>query len=175
MRYPQVHNMADAGEVIAAPIGREFLGAAQVCFLVFSCGGHALTGMIAFDTSMLRFWLANAVNLRIYHPSDIWCIMLSALGCGYRHDMFCPHSAQDTQWYLVPQRGVLYIDPLYAFPHFCRISNRADQFIAAVLITMIGVGIIGHQGGVTATANLSFSSGFLVVTDIVRTCTVMSS
>ena len=44
---------------------------------------------------------------------------------------------------------------------------RAHLDAAAVLITMIGVGVAGHQGGVTVTANLKFSSGFLAVTDIV--------
>lgn len=51
LRYPHVHNMADAGEILAGPIGREILGAAQVIFLVFLCASHVLTGLIAFDTS----------------------------------------------------------------------------------------------------------------------------
>ncbi|KAK7693890.1 hypothetical protein QCA50_003463 [Cerrena zonata] len=50
LRYPHVHNMADAGEILAGPIGREVLGAAQVIFIVFLCGSHVLTGLIAFDT-----------------------------------------------------------------------------------------------------------------------------
>ena len=49
--YPHVHNMADAGMILAGPIGREVLGAAQVVFMVFLCGSHVLTGLIAFDTS----------------------------------------------------------------------------------------------------------------------------
>ena len=35
------------------------------------------------------------------------------------------------------------------------------------MITMIGVGIIGHQAPVEVTSNLSFAKGFLAVTDIV--------
>lgn len=54
LRYPHVHNMADAGEILAGPIGREVLGAAQVIFIVFLCGSHVLTGTIAFDTSQYR-------------------------------------------------------------------------------------------------------------------------
>lgn len=42
--------MADAGEILAGPIGREVLGAAQVIFIIFLCGSHVLTGLIAFDT-----------------------------------------------------------------------------------------------------------------------------
>ena len=50
LRYPHVHNMADAGYILAGPIGREVLGAAQVIFMIFICGSHVLTGLIAFDT-----------------------------------------------------------------------------------------------------------------------------
>lgn len=51
LRYPHVHNMADAGEILAGPIGREVLGGAQAVFMIFICGSHVLTGLIAFDTS----------------------------------------------------------------------------------------------------------------------------
>ena len=51
LRYPHVHNMADVGEILIGPIGREVLGAAQVIFMVFICASHVLTGTIAFDTS----------------------------------------------------------------------------------------------------------------------------
>ena len=52
-RYPQVHTFADAGEILFAPIGmarfgKEFLGAAQVIFLVFSMGSHILVWTIMF-------------------------------------------------------------------------------------------------------------------------------
>ena len=43
--------MADAGEILAGPIGREVLGAGQVIFTIFACASHVLTGLIAFDTS----------------------------------------------------------------------------------------------------------------------------
>ena len=51
LAHPHVHNMADAGEVLFGAFGRELLGTAQIIFLTFSAGSHALTGMIAFDTS----------------------------------------------------------------------------------------------------------------------------
>lgn len=57
MAYPFVHSMADAGEVVFAPwgprwaaFGREFLGAAQTIFLVFSMGSHILTWSICLNT-----------------------------------------------------------------------------------------------------------------------------
>ncbi|EMD00264.1 hypothetical protein BAUCODRAFT_64323 [Baudoinia panamericana UAMH 10762] len=47
--YPGVHNMADVGEVLMGPIGREVLGAAQVIFLIFTMGSHVLTFTIAMN------------------------------------------------------------------------------------------------------------------------------
>ncbi|OJJ98205.1 hypothetical protein ASPACDRAFT_121924 [Aspergillus aculeatus ATCC 16872] len=49
-RYPQVCNMADAGEVIAGRVGREVLGVGQVLFLVFVMASHLLTFIIAMNT-----------------------------------------------------------------------------------------------------------------------------
>lgn len=50
LRYPHVHNMADAGEVMLGAIGREFFGAAQIIFLVFVMGSHILTFSIMLNT-----------------------------------------------------------------------------------------------------------------------------
>ncbi|KAI8982797.1 transmembrane amino acid transporter protein-domain-containing protein [Trametes punicea] len=131
LRYPHVHNMADAGEILAGPIGREVLGTAQVVFLIFVCGSHVLTGLIAFDTitagaSCSVLWAGVAA---------IICLLLT-----------------------IPRtlNGISYMS-----------VASFISIITAVLITMIGVGIAGHKGGVKVTANLSFASGFLAVTDII--------
>ena len=50
LAYPWVHNMADAGEVMLGPIGREIFGAAQICFLVFTMASHVLTFSIMMNT-----------------------------------------------------------------------------------------------------------------------------
>jgi len=49
-RYPGCNNMADAGMILGGPIAREFLGGAQIIFLVFIAASHTLTGQIALDT-----------------------------------------------------------------------------------------------------------------------------
>ena len=49
MAYPHVHNMADAGEVMLGPVGRELFGAAQIIFLIFTMGSHVLTFTIAMN------------------------------------------------------------------------------------------------------------------------------
>ena len=50
LAYPHVQNQADAGEVMGGPILREILGGAQIVFLIFICGSHVLTGLIALET-----------------------------------------------------------------------------------------------------------------------------
>ena len=47
--YPHVHNMADVGEVMMGPFGREAFGAAQTIFLIFIMGSHLLTFTIAMN------------------------------------------------------------------------------------------------------------------------------
>jgi len=42
-KYPHVHSMADAGEVLFGPIGREVLGVGQILFFIFIMGSHILT------------------------------------------------------------------------------------------------------------------------------------
>ncbi|KAF2122433.1 amino acid transporter [Lophiotrema nucula] len=49
LAYPHVHNIADAGEVLLGPIGREIGGAAQTIFLIFIMGSHILTFTIAMN------------------------------------------------------------------------------------------------------------------------------
>ncbi|KAI0723816.1 transmembrane amino acid transporter protein-domain-containing protein [Cerioporus squamosus] len=131
LRYPHVHNMADAGEILAGPIGREVLGAAQVIFIIFLCGSHVLTGLIAFDTitagaSCSVVWAA---------VTAIICMILTI-----------PRTLD----------GISYLS-----------VASFISIISAILITMIGVGVAGHQGTVSVTANLSFASAFLAVTDII--------
>lgn len=58
-RYPHIHTFADAGEVLLTPLGigafgREFFGAAQTIFLVFSMASHVLTWTIMFNTIVGR-------------------------------------------------------------------------------------------------------------------------
>ncbi|MCJ1279136.1 hypothetical protein MMC21_006960 [Puttea exsequens] len=50
LAYPRVHNMADAGDVMFGPVGREIFGAAQIMFLVFVMGSHILTFSIMMNT-----------------------------------------------------------------------------------------------------------------------------
>ncbi|KAI0636550.1 transmembrane amino acid transporter protein-domain-containing protein [Trametes polyzona] len=131
LRYPHVHNMADAGEILAGPIGREVLGAAQVVFMIFICGSHVLTGLIAFDT----ITAGASCSVLWAGVSAIICLVLTI-----------PRTLS----------GISYMS-----------VASFISIITAVMITMIGVGIAGPQGGLKTTADLSFARGFLAVTDII--------
>ncbi|KAI0093715.1 transmembrane amino acid transporter protein-domain-containing protein [Irpex rosettiformis] len=131
LRYPYVHNMADAGEILAGPVGREVLGAAQVIFMVFLCASHVLTGTIAFDT------MTNGASCSV-----VWAVV-SAVICLI---MTLPRTLN----------GISYLS-----------VASFVSILGAIMITMIGVGIIGRQGSISATSHLTFSKGFLAVTDII--------
>ncbi|OJJ46085.1 hypothetical protein ASPZODRAFT_117902 [Penicilliopsis zonata CBS 506.65] len=49
-RYPHIHSMADAGEVLMGRFGRELLGTGQILFLVFIMASHLLTFTVAMNT-----------------------------------------------------------------------------------------------------------------------------
>ncbi|KAH8689025.1 amino acid transporter [Talaromyces proteolyticus] len=50
LRYPHVHSMGDAGEILLGKFGRELLGSAQLLFLVFIMGSHILTFTVMMNT-----------------------------------------------------------------------------------------------------------------------------
>ncbi|KAF4220674.1 hypothetical protein CNMCM8980_001629 [Aspergillus fumigatiaffinis] len=49
-RYPHVHSIADAGEVLFGWLGREILGTGLLLCLVFVMGGHILTFTVMMNT-----------------------------------------------------------------------------------------------------------------------------
>ncbi|KAA6410693.1 MAG: amino acid transporter [Lasallia pustulata] len=132
LRYPRVHNMADAGDVMFGAVGREIFGAAQIIFLVFVMGSHILTFSIMLNT------LTNHGTCSI-----VFGIvgMLVCLVCTLPRTLL----------------NVSYM----AIGSFVSI-------IAAVMITMIGVGIERPGNGrVEATVHTSLAKGFLAVTNII--------
>ncbi|PLB49835.1 amino acid transporter [Aspergillus steynii IBT 23096] len=49
-RYPHIQSMADAGEVILGPIGREIMGTGQLLLLTFIMASHILTFTVAMNS-----------------------------------------------------------------------------------------------------------------------------
>ncbi|KAJ5652336.1 hypothetical protein N7507_009762 [Penicillium longicatenatum] len=50
LRYPQVHSMGDAGELLMGPIGREICYFGQLLFIIFLMASHILTFTVTFNT-----------------------------------------------------------------------------------------------------------------------------
>ncbi|KAJ5933083.1 hypothetical protein N7516_007572 [Penicillium verrucosum] len=49
-RYPHIQNLADAGEVLFGPFGRELFGLGQLLFSIFIMGSHILTFSVMMNT-----------------------------------------------------------------------------------------------------------------------------
>ncbi|KAJ5629631.1 hypothetical protein N7528_003288 [Penicillium herquei] len=50
LRYPHVHSMGDAGELLLGPIGREICYVGQLLFIIFLMASHILTFTVTFNT-----------------------------------------------------------------------------------------------------------------------------
>ncbi|KAF7712097.1 Transmembrane amino acid transporter protein [Penicillium ucsense] len=49
-RYPHIQNLADAGEILLGPFGRELFGTGQFLFCIFVMGSHILTFRVMMNT-----------------------------------------------------------------------------------------------------------------------------
>lgn len=49
-RYPSIHSMADAADVMLGPWGREIFGVAQLIFFLFATASHILTFTVMMNT-----------------------------------------------------------------------------------------------------------------------------
>ena len=132
LRYPHVHNMADAGEVLLGPVGREIFGVAQMLFLIFVMGSHILTFSIMLNT------VSN-------HGT---CTIVFGI-VGALVSLICtlPRTLKRVSYLSI----VSFI-----------------SIIAAVLVTMIGVGIERPGANmVKATVHNSLQEAFLLTSNIV--------
>ncbi|CAI7586175.1 unnamed protein product [Penicillium bialowiezense] len=50
LRHPHISSMADAGEVLMGPFGRELFGTGQLLFLIFLMASHILTFTVALNS-----------------------------------------------------------------------------------------------------------------------------
>jgi amino acid permease len=50
LRFPQIHSMGDAGELLMGRFGRELFGIGQLLFLIFLMASHILTFTVVFNT-----------------------------------------------------------------------------------------------------------------------------
>ena len=132
LAYPHVHNMADAGEVMLGPVGREVFGAAQMLFLIFIMGSHILTFSIMMNV------------LTIHGTCTIVFGVVGLIVC---------------MIFTMPRT-------LHKVSYMAIVSFIS--IIAAVIITMVGVGVERPGNGkVDVTEKSNFPDAFLAVTNII--------
>ncbi|KAL8687922.1 MAG: hypothetical protein Q9218_006039 [Villophora microphyllina] len=132
LAYPRVHNMADAGEILLGPIGREVFGIAQMLFIVFVMGSHILTFSIMMNTI----------------TGHATCSIVFGI-VGLIVSLICT----------LPRT-------LHNVSHMAVVSFVS--IIAAVFITMIGVGVKNPGHNVVQTSvHTKFPKAFLATTNIV--------
>ncbi|KAI4198645.1 MAG: hypothetical protein LQ350_005117 [Teloschistes chrysophthalmus] len=132
LAYPRVHNMADAGEILLGPIGREVFGIAQMLFIVFIMGSHILTFTIMMNTI----------------TGHATCSIVFGI-VGLIISLICT----------LPRT-------LHNVSHMAIVSFIS--IVAAVLITMIGVGANNPGRIVVQTSvHTAFPKAFLATTNIV--------
>ncbi|KAJ9487893.1 hypothetical protein VN97_g5409 [Penicillium thymicola] len=137
LRYPQVHSMGDAGEVMFHPMGlarfgREFLGTAQLLFLIFVMGSHILTFSVMMDTIT---------------DHGTCSIVFGIVGLIVSFIFALPRTLRKVSW--------------FSFASFASIIGALLITIIAIAIQRPG------DGKIDATTTVSLSKGFLAVTNIV--------
>ncbi|CAG8048927.1 unnamed protein product [Penicillium nalgiovense] len=154
LRYPQVHSMGDAGEVMFHPMGlarfgREFLGTAQLLFLIFVMGSHILTFSVMMDTIT---------------DHGTCSIVFGIVGLIVSFICALPRTLRKVSWLSF---ACMLIDTSSTTGSLLTIIAFAS-IIAALLITMIAIAIQRPgDGKIDATTTVSLSKGFLAVTNIV--------
>lgn len=154
LRYPQVHSMGDAGEVMFHPMGlarfgREFLGTAQLLFLIFVMGSHILTFSVMMDTIT---------------DHGTCSIVFGIVGLIVSFIFALPRTLRKVSWFSFACR---YIDT-FAKISFLLITIAFASILGALLITMISIAIQRPgDGKIDVTTTVSLSKGFLAVTNIV--------
>lgn len=160
MEYPWVKSMADAGEVMFAPLGdrakrfgRELGGAAQVTFFVFFMASHILTWTICFDV-LTDHAVCNVV----------WGIM--ALIIFWLFDL--PRTLRNMSYFSIACKSLYTLLVQVIYSHIIAFLS----IFTAVVITMIAVGVKNPGRGAKVYSlwpkeGLTFQEAFLSVTNIV--------
>ncbi|KAJ5463773.1 hypothetical protein N7475_008717 [Penicillium sp. IBT 31633x] len=137
LRYPQVHNMGDAGEILFGPLGfprfgREFMGSAQLLFLIFIMGSHLLTFSVMMDTLT---------------DHGTCSIVFGIVGLVVSFIFALPRTLRKVSW--------------FSFASFASIIAALLITMIAIAVQHPG------NGKIDATTTVSVPKGFLAVTNIV--------
>lgn len=117
LRYPHVHSMGDAGEVLMGRIGREVLGTAQLLFLIFIMGSHLLTFTVMMNTLT---------------DHGACSIVFGVIGLAVSFVFTLPRTLKKVSWFSISCRSILepmivtkaYSDSFHQ--HHCRSVDHHD-------------------------------------------------
>lgn len=150
IRYPHVTGMADAGEILWGPIGREVVGLGQLLLLVFIMASHILTFTVAMNTitnhgtcSMVFGVVGMLASCILSMPRTLTNMTWLSIVCKYPTPS--SEASDSNAWMTVAFVSVL----------------------IAVMVSMIALGIQNNPGAVQATAQTGLVSGFVSASNIV--------
>jgi amino acid permease len=140
IRYPHVHSMADAGEILFGGIGRELFGFGQLFFIVFIMAAHILSFSI----------MMNAIT-----SHGTCTVVFMVVGTIISLIFTLPRTMGNLSYYCIAS--------------FASIIAAVLITMVGVSITKPGLDPISHMQKVDlfAPANLRFHEGFLATTNIV--------
>lgn len=149
LRFPQIHSMGDAGELLMGRFGRELFGIGQLLFLIFLMASHILTFSVVFNTitnhgtCTIVFGVVGLVVSFIGAlPRTMGKVYWMSMACTY------PFSAIDSQ-------------PTDNY-------TACISIVTATVVTMIAIGVQAPDHvHVDVTTKVSFQDAFLAVTNII--------
>lgn len=150
-RYPHIQNLADAGDVLMGPFGRELFGIGQLLFSIFIMGSHILT----FSVMMNTITEHGTCTMVFTTVGFVICMVCSL-----------PRTMKNMSYISCMCKWVS-----LAREQFRHTDHNCVAFVSiltAVLITMIGVGVQGHGYTILkATVDTDLYRAFTAVTNIV--------
>lgn len=149
LKHPYISNMADAGEALWGPFGREIVGAGQLLFLIFIMASHTLTFTTAMNT------LTNHGTCSI-----VFGIVGMILSC----ILSLPRTLTKMTWQSIACEllgACLYINV------WLMIILACTSIVVAVFITMVALGIQNSGASVKVTVDADLVTGFTAAANIV--------
>ncbi|GAB1210941.1 hypothetical protein ATERTT37_000051 [Aspergillus terreus] len=83
-RYPHIHNLADAGEILLGRFGRELFGLGQILFSIFIMGSHIVTFTVMMNT-ITDHGTCSIVFSVVAFLSIFSAVMITMIGVGVQY------------------------------------------------------------------------------------------
>lgn len=145
-RFPHITSMADAGEILMGRFGKELVGGGQMLFLVFLMASHILT---------------FTVELNVLTDHGTCSIAFGIVGMVLSCALSLPRTLEKMSW--------LSLVCMFDYPVLFS-ANSLPAFtsiVAAVVITMVAVGVQDSGTPPKAVVDTNLVSGFTSAANII--------